>query len=318
MMRYNLVIDEQFKRLIPPLSLDERKQLEENITQDGCRDPLCVWNNTILDGHNRYEICTRLGIPFTVAHIFLKRREEAVAWICTNQLGRRNISTESRRYLIGKRYESEKNTGAYNPSGVNQYGKNELRLKNVTEPLSIESIGRTKERLGSEYNISGVTVVRYSYYTKALDILTKVDPELTSQILSGKIKMKYDDVVALSFLSPLDIKRVLAQLSDDAEGAIRYIQSRQVMKPERHIMKAETVSPTVAIKEIPAYDPDASVGSLIFTIPSWISAIERTAIEADYGAITATAHINLKNALQKLIKTAQTMFDIMEETTHEQ
>ena len=63
---YNLRIDEKFKQLIPPLTSIERTQLEENIAKDGCREPLCVWENVIVDGHNRYEICTRLQIPFFV------------------------------------------------------------------------------------------------------------------------------------------------------------------------------------------------------------------------------------------------------------
>ena len=54
-MEYKLTIDEGFNQLIPPLSANEQKQLEENIVHDGCREPICVWNNIILDGHNRQE-----------------------------------------------------------------------------------------------------------------------------------------------------------------------------------------------------------------------------------------------------------------------
>jgi hypothetical protein len=101
---YNLKINAGYKCLIPPLSSEELQQLEQNLIRDGCREPLCVCNNTILDGHNRYEICTRLQIPFTIQRIYLKSCEEATAWICANQLGRRNITDETRKYLIGKRY----------------------------------------------------------------------------------------------------------------------------------------------------------------------------------------------------------------------
>ena len=54
-----LKVDAEFKALIPPLRLDERSELEASIEVDGCRDPLTVWDGTIIDGHNRYEICTR-------------------------------------------------------------------------------------------------------------------------------------------------------------------------------------------------------------------------------------------------------------------
>jgi len=79
---YKLKIDEDFKRLIPPLSLDELQQLEENIMRDGCREPLSVWYTSILDGHNRYDICTRLQIPFAIQRVFLRNREEAIVKVC--------------------------------------------------------------------------------------------------------------------------------------------------------------------------------------------------------------------------------------------
>ena len=124
--------------------------------------------------------------------------------------------------------------------------------------------------------------------------------------------------LSLSRLSPPDIKDIADQLSDNPEQAIRYIKSRQVMKSKRHAAKVvPSVTPPISIKETPAYDPDASVESLIFTIPSWISAIERTAIETDYSTITPSAHLNLRNALKKLAGTAQSLLDTMEETAHE-
>ena len=55
----DIVIDAEFAALIPPLSAEERQQLEENVVEHGgARDPLVVWASkgklTLLDGHNRY------------------------------------------------------------------------------------------------------------------------------------------------------------------------------------------------------------------------------------------------------------------------
>lgn len=107
-MPKSLIIDPQFKNLIPPLQRTEYLQLEENLLADGCRDPLVVWRGTLVDGHNRYEICMRHRIPFSVTEVDFYCREEAIAWICANQLGRRNLSEGTRKYLIGKQYDSEK------------------------------------------------------------------------------------------------------------------------------------------------------------------------------------------------------------------
>lgn len=103
-----LTIDREFRDLIRPLMKDEYRYLESTLISEGCQEPITVWKGIIVDGHNRYEICTRLGIPFDTRERHFDNREEAIIWICTRQLGRRNISDETRRYLIGKRYEAEK------------------------------------------------------------------------------------------------------------------------------------------------------------------------------------------------------------------
>lgn len=133
MNAYKLQVDPEFKSLIAPLDPTERRMLEENLIRDGCREPLSIWNDTILDGHNRYEICCRLHIPFETVQVAVSSREEAIAWICVNQLGRRNISEETRRYLIGKRYGIEKVIGAHNSAGINQHN---ARDEVIRLPLS--------------------------------------------------------------------------------------------------------------------------------------------------------------------------------------
>lgn len=116
-----LKIEPKFKNLIRPLQRKEYLQLEQNILSDGCRDPIITWNGVIVDGHNRYEICMRHQIPFAVLEMDFSCEAEAIAWICANQLGRRNISEETRKYLIGKQFEAEKLAGAVkNPNGNNQ------------------------------------------------------------------------------------------------------------------------------------------------------------------------------------------------------
>ena len=106
----NLKIDPEFQSQIPPLTDDEFKQLEENILKEGkLISPLIVWNNTLVDGHNRYAILQKHPeIYFSTMPLRFENREEAIAWICRNQLGRRNLSPEQKRYLLGKQYEAEK------------------------------------------------------------------------------------------------------------------------------------------------------------------------------------------------------------------
>ena len=84
-------IDAEFRALIPPLSPEERRQLEENIKADGCRDPLVAWGGVLIDGHNRFEICEASGLEFKVKEMEFGDRANAKIWIIQNQFGRRNL-----------------------------------------------------------------------------------------------------------------------------------------------------------------------------------------------------------------------------------
>ena len=105
----NLKIDPEFQSQIPPLTDDEFKQLEENILKEGkLISPLIVWGNTLVDGHNRYEIVQEHPeISFSTMPLPFESREEVLAWICKNQLGRRNLTPEQKKFLIGKQYSVE-------------------------------------------------------------------------------------------------------------------------------------------------------------------------------------------------------------------
>lgn len=95
-------IDQEFKSLIPPLTNDEYSQLESNCKEEGIRDPLIVWGNTLVDGHNRYEIALKENLSFKVEQKDFEDREAVKMWIIRNQLGRRNLSAYDRSILALK------------------------------------------------------------------------------------------------------------------------------------------------------------------------------------------------------------------------
>jgi hypothetical protein len=98
-----IVIDEEFKNLIPPLTQDEYSDLEKKILQEGFDSQkygsIITWNKVIIDGHNRYEICQKHGIDFVTKEISFKDRVSAKEWIIRNQFGRRNLSPFQRAEL---------------------------------------------------------------------------------------------------------------------------------------------------------------------------------------------------------------------------
>jgi len=101
-----LRIEPEFKNLIPPLSADEFDQLEQNIiAEGGCRETIKTWRGYIIDGHNRYEICGKHGLPFKVQKIPLVSKTDVKVWIADNQLGRRNLSKAMRIEIAHKKAE---------------------------------------------------------------------------------------------------------------------------------------------------------------------------------------------------------------------
>ena len=101
----DIFFDNEFRNLITPLQPDEREQLERSLKAEGNRDPMVVWkeNKLMLDGHNRYDICTNAGIALKPAmELSFPDRNSAMVWIIKNQFGRRNLSRYSRSVLALK------------------------------------------------------------------------------------------------------------------------------------------------------------------------------------------------------------------------
>ena len=118
----SLKIDPEFSAQILPLRFEELQQLEQNIIAEGrLLNPAITWNGYILDGHTRYRILKKHGfIKFEVEEIQLANKYEALAWICKNQLGRRNLSPERKKFLLGKEYESTKLAVGGQPGNCNK------------------------------------------------------------------------------------------------------------------------------------------------------------------------------------------------------
>ena len=79
----SLKIDPEFSAQILPLSFEELQQLEMNMIRDGkLTDPVIVWNKTILDGHNRYNLLKKHSfIEYEIKEMELSSRQEALIWI---------------------------------------------------------------------------------------------------------------------------------------------------------------------------------------------------------------------------------------------
>ena len=206
----NLKIEPEFQSQIPPLTDDEFKQLEENILKEGkLLSPLIVWNNTLVDGHNRYAILQKHPeIYFSTMPLRFENREEAIAWICRNQLGRRNLSPEQKRYLLGKQYEAEKKAAKIFRG--NQYTL--AKKSGGAHDDNHHSGKKTCDRIAEENGVSRASVLRASHYTRGIDIADNLFPGIKQKVFSGEVKFTNEEMSKLVLSSPDKRQDVFAEI----------------------------------------------------------------------------------------------------------
>lgn len=162
-------IKKEFKDLIPQLSQEEFKQLEENCLKEGIRDAIVTWQGFIIDGHNRYEIAQRHGLEYHTIEKAFDNENDVIEWMIRNQFGRRNLNNYQRSILALQledvfRQQAKERMLSGNPS--NNCNK-----------------GRSDEKIGDIADVSHVTIMR----VKAIE--AKAPEEVKEKLRTGDISI---------------------------------------------------------------------------------------------------------------------------------
>ena len=207
-MNVQLTINPNFESVIPPMTTAELVLLEDNILADGkVLMPIVVWNGTIIDGHKRFKIVGKHPeIEYSITELFFEDEFEAIAWICKNQLGRRNLPEEYKKYLIGKRYAAEKkDNGIYigerQKRGEGQMGQNDPPRDHGTRSV-----------VARETNTSESYVKRADLYARGIDAAETVVPGIKDEILSGALFTTAEEVMLMAKMTPEEIKKLAEDL----------------------------------------------------------------------------------------------------------
>lgn len=198
-------IDPEFQGQINPPTANEEQQLEQNILEERqLLNPIITWNGYIVDGHTRYRILEKHQfIQFEVIEKDFTNRFEALAWICKNQLGRRNLTPEQKKFLIGRQQEAEKNS----VGGDRKSPKAKSEVQN--ESLIYTS---TAARVAAETGGSESYVKRAAKYAKGVNAAEEAVPGAKNEILSGSIKATDAEITALAQLPKEEICSTLNEL----------------------------------------------------------------------------------------------------------
>lgn len=204
----DLIIDSEFKDLLPPLSDEKRKQLEENLLRDGIREPLTVWNGVLIDGHNRYEIAQAHGLEFTTVEKQFATRDDVKYWMIMNQFGRRDLTTYERSVLALK----------LKPVIAAKAKENMLATQNNNAASACQ---KSDKQIDTKKEIAKAAGVSHDTIAKVEKIEAQATPEIKAALKSGDLSINaaYNKVQQ-------------AKRKEDIQRQVDEIEQQAIEKPD--------------------------------------------------------------------------------------
>lgn len=192
----DLIVNETLKAYIDPLTPDEHEALERSVLAEGCRDALVLWGDVLVDGHNRYGICRKHGLPFqTVQNPRFQSIEDVQLWMIDQHLGRRSLSDfqrgelalRKREIVAERRARSEAAPAVETESPV---AEAPAALAPPMAPVPPQESLATREALAKAARLSSSQVVQIEKIQK------QGAPELVSAVKAGMVSLNAAAAVA--------------------------------------------------------------------------------------------------------------------------
>jgi hypothetical protein len=171
------------------------------------------------------------------------------------------------------------------------------------------------KRLSAIFGCSGANLRRVICYSDAIDHIRKHLPGIAADILDGKTRLQSVEARALLKMKPHDIKEVMARLSNENTPAKTIVREQKQKKPAKRgrPKRIQDETTRISIKDTPTHDPDAQVNALSYTVPSWVSMVERTFDASDFKVVSVNARDRLSIELSKLSATIETINALLNE-----
>ena len=312
-MNEMLKIDPELASLGVPKNRSDMGKLKRNLTQCGCKEPITVWNETIVDGHKRYQLCREKGVDYEISQIDFDYQEEAVAWVCRQRLTGELCTHAMQKYLIGRLLRAEqKLTRIARANAMKGRSKKAFKVSSGDGKKVYEHL--TSFGLSCELGLHRTTIDAYSKFSRMLDRINECEPRFFLAILMGEIVLTGPMLKEISKKSNEDIKLTYENwLYKGRRKTVQAVKS-QFTKKERHpkegkkqdmIYETEIEPIVTGIKEMPAFDPDMDLNGLSLTIPMWTNAIRRARDKMNIRIASIKARRQLTNSLVLIEKQIQ-------------
>nr|WP_315487403.1 hypothetical protein [uncultured Undibacterium sp.] len=180
-----IIINQQLRDYIDPLTTHEYLALERSLLKEGCRDALVLWGETLIDGHNRYSICQKHGIPFqTKQNDQFQSIEDVMLWMIDNHLARRSVSSFQRGVLALRKKEII--TTRRKDKTSKEKAEEAEQAAREPDPVSVE----TRDEIAKVAGLSKPAVAQIEKIRKA------ATPELVEAVRAGTISINTAATIA--------------------------------------------------------------------------------------------------------------------------
>jgi hypothetical protein len=217
-----IIINEELRAYIDPLTEDEYAALERSLLFEGCRDALVLWGDILVDGHNRYGICQKHGIPFnTVQNQSFQSMDDVHLWMIDNHLGRRSVSDFQRGVLALRKKEIVS-------ARMAQAQAQQSPEKPVAADAVVPAAGEpplTREAVARAARVSSATLGQIEKIQKT------AAPELVSAVKAGVISINAAAAVA-SLPGEKQVAAVAGGKKELRQAARQVREARLPPKPE--------------------------------------------------------------------------------------
>lgn len=221
----NITVNEELLAYIDPLTPDEHDALERSLLAEGCRDALVLWGEVLVDGHNRYGICSKHGIPFnTVQNSRFKSVDDVHLWMIDQHLGRRSVSDFQRGVLALRKKDILATRGQ--PLASEPPASGSL----TPEPLI------TRDAVAKAARISSNTIHQIEKIQKS------ATPELVAAVKSGTISIN-----AAASVASLPVTEQVAAV---AGGKKELQQAARQVREAKAVARTEPESPAGVIARL--------------------------------------------------------------------
>lgn len=253
-----LKIDEGLKAYIDPLTPDEHESLERSILAEGCRDSLVVWGDLLIDGHNRYGICQKHGLPYnTVQATQFKNMDDVHLWMIDQHLGRRSVSDFQRGVLALRKREiiAERRAAAaaaVNAAKAAQPASEEAPWEGETDTVVAQALASVAkvpdEALDTREALARAARLSAGQVKMIETIQEKAAPEVVAAVKAGELSLNAAAVVATL---PEEEQQAVA-----AEGADALKQAAKRVRDAKKKPKAAKPETEESAEAAPAASPE--------------------------------------------------------------